>query len=384
MRSDLPYFHLSAYYFAYFATLGAFVPYWTVYLKDQLGFSAIQIGQLMAVFMLSKIIAPIVWGGLVDHSGKRLLMIRLAAGLSVLCFIGVYLDQSFLWIALVMVSFGFFWNASLPQFEALTLNHLGEQSQRYSQIRLWGSLGFILVVIALPWLFNPVTDYMVEVTLLGFLLIFLTTWLVRDCHKKVALHEGVSLKQVLRHPLIITLLVVGALQQASHSAYYNFFTIYLTDNDYPVTSIGWLWAVGVMAEVGLFIWMHRFIERFGAIFLFTLSILLTGIRWLVMASLVDQASILTLSQCLHAASYALFHASSIYILHHYVPAAFQGLGQALYTAVSFGLGGALGSLLSGYTWQWLGAEQTFYMSALLALVGWVMALFYMKDKKQYE
>lgn len=374
---QIPYFRLSLYYFAYFAVLGAFVPYWTIYLRDELGFNAIQIGQLMAVFMLSKIIAPLVWSSLVDYTQRRLFLVRLAAGLSVLCFLGIYIDDSFVWLMVVVMSFGFFWNASLPTFEAITLNHLGEQSHHYSRIRLWGSLGFIVMAAGLPWAFEQTNDYLLEVILLGFIVIFISTWLVADCPKRVALHEGVALTQVLKHPLIWGLLVVGALQQASHGAYYNFYTLYLTDCGYDETQIGLLWALGVLAEVILFLYMHRLIERFGVTPLFAFSVLLTALRWLVMGLWVGYVWIVTMNQLLHAASYALFHATGIYMLHHYMPAAFQSLGQALYIAISFGLGGALGSLLSGYTWEWLGAQHTFYWSAGLALVAWVIALRFM-------
>lgn len=382
--SQIPYARLSLYYFAYFAVLGAFVPYWTIYLRDELGFSAIQIGQLMAVFMLSKIIAPLVWSSLVDYTQKRLFLVRLAAGLTILCFLGVYLGNHFIWLAVVVMGFGFFWNASLPTFESITLNHLGEQSQRYSRIRLWGSIGFITMAAGLPWLFDNTNDYLLEVILLGFMAIFISTWLVSDCPKRVALHEGVSLKQVLSHPLVWGLLLVGALQQASHGAYYNFYSLYLSDYGYEETHIGFLWALGVLAEVILFLYMHRLIERYGAIPLFTLSVLLTALRWAVMGLWVDNVWMVTLNQLFHAASYALFHATGIYMLHHYIPAAFQSLGQALYIAISFGLGGALGSLLSGYTWEWQGAQQTFYWSAALALVAWIIALQFMRGSQTYD
>ena len=43
-------------------------------------------------------------------------------------------------MALVLMCFSFFWNATLPQFEVTTLQHLGEYSHHYSKVRLWGSV----------------------------------------------------------------------------------------------------------------------------------------------------------------------------------------------------------------------------------------------------
>ena len=82
MNNSPPYFRLSFFYFAYFAVLGVFVPYWTVYLHTAKDFSPVQIGKLMAVFMATKIVAPFLWGWLADHGGQRLRIIRLASVLT--------------------------------------------------------------------------------------------------------------------------------------------------------------------------------------------------------------------------------------------------------------------------------------------------------------
>jgi len=102
-----PYLRLSIFYFFYFAALGAFVPYWTVYLHNHLHFTAAEIGELMAIFMVSKLIAPFLWGWLADHGGNRLQLIRLASFMTLVCFLGVYVQQGFWWLALVMGAVGF-------------------------------------------------------------------------------------------------------------------------------------------------------------------------------------------------------------------------------------------------------------------------------------
>ena len=376
-----PYGRLSVFYFVYFAALGVFVPYWTVYLKKVAGFSPAQIGELMAVFMATKIVAPFIWGWLADHTGERLRIIRVASLLAVVCFAGVYWQQSFGWMALVMAGFGFFWNASLPQFEALTLNHLGRDIGRYSRIRLWGSVGFIVMVASLP---NVLERYgialAVDAILLLFMGIWLTTWLVQDKPHATHTEQSSRLREVLRQPTVWVLLLACALQQASHGAYYTFFSIYLEDHGYSRNFTGWMWALGVMAEVALFWMMHGLIERFGAARLFVLAMFLTGVRWLVLGTWVDNMPILMLSQLFHAATYGLFHASAIHLIHHQFPGKLQGRGQALYSGLSYGAGGAVGSLLSGYAWEYWGAADTFYIATLIVGVGWILALIYVREE----
>jgi len=110
MASGL-YWRLSAFYLLYFASLGALVPYWSVYLQAR-GFSAAQIGELMALLMATKIVAPNLWGWLADHSGRRMAVIRSASLLSLLTFLGVFWVGGYWGMALVMAAFSFFWNAS--------------------------------------------------------------------------------------------------------------------------------------------------------------------------------------------------------------------------------------------------------------------------------
>jgi PPP family 3-phenylpropionic acid transporter len=52
----------------------------------------------------------------------------------------------------------------------------------------------------------------------------------------------------------------------------------------------------------------------------------------------------------------------------------QGRGQALYNSVSFGVGGALGSVVSGLLWSSAGALWTFSVAAGFALLGFGAAL----------
>ena len=117
----MPYWRLSGFYFFYFATLGVLAPYWSLYLKS-VGFDAVAIGQLMALLMVSRIVAPNVWGWVADHRARRMQVVRLAAALTMVAFVGAFLGTGFWWLALVMLVFSFFWNASLPLLEVTTMN----------------------------------------------------------------------------------------------------------------------------------------------------------------------------------------------------------------------------------------------------------------------
>ncbi|MCI0401325.1 MAG: MFS transporter [Gammaproteobacteria bacterium] len=368
-RVQVPYWRLSGFYLFYFSTLGALLPYWSPYLQS-LGFGAVEIGELVAILVATKIVAPNVWGWLADHRGRRMAIIRLACLLACIAFAAVLLASTFIWLALVMVVFGFFWNAALPQFEATTLTHLGDSVHAYTQIRVWGSVGFIVSVWMLGWIFDRYGVHFLPqiiVALMG--MIWLTSLLVPE---EAAGHLPLSqepLRKVLARPKVLALLIVCFLMQASHGPYYAFYSIYLADHGYSPTLIGELWALGVLAEVGVFLAMHRLLRKWGLRTLLLASLGLATLRWLLIGFYVDSLPVLTVAQLLHAATFGVYHAMAIQLIHRYFVGRHQGRGQALYSSTSFGAGLAVGSLLSGFTWASFGPERTYAFAALLSLVG---------------
>jgi PPP family 3-phenylpropionic acid transporter len=366
---NMPYWRLSGFYFFYFALLGALVPYWGLFLRGR-GFDAVAIGELMAILMATKVVAPNIWGWLGDHLGHRMRIVRLASLVSLLVFCGMFWAQSFWAIALVMALYSFFWNASLPQFEVVTFSYLRELAPRYARIRVWGSIGFIVTVIVLGWLVEwRGAEILLPSVLFIFVAIWLSALLVRDPDPEPHPQHQQSLAQILKKPAIIGFFVSVFLMQASHGPYYAFYSIFMTDHGYTETLIGQLWALGVLAEVGLFVVMHHLLERFGARRVLVFSMLAAALRWLLIGGFADSLASLVIAQLLHAATFGTFHAAGIHLVQHYFRGRHKGRGQALYSSVSFGAGGAVGSLSSGYAWEGLGPAMTFGTASMLAVLG---------------
>ncbi len=369
----MPYWRLSSFYLFYFASLGALVPYWSLYLKS-LGFSSLEIGELVALVMATKIVSPNLWGWIADHTGKRMQVVRLGSLLALVCFIGVFYAETYWRLALVMVGFSFFWNAVLPQFESATLRHLGDDTHRYSMIRLWGSIGFILSVAALGPLLEHYGAGLLPWVMLGiYLLILISSLLVPERPEIHPQHEHVPLGELLRRPAILALLAACFLMQAGHGPYYTFYTIYMEGQGYGRTLIGGMWALGVVAEVGVFMVMHRLTPRYGLRALFLMAFALTSVRWLIIGLFPQQLPLLLFAQLLHAASFGVFHAVAVAFFHHYFRGRHHGKGQAFYSSVSFGAGGAFGSYYAGLMWDGAGAALTYAVAAGLSLLALVIA-----------
>lgn len=345
-----PYWRLSGFYLFYFATLGALLPYWGLYLQS-LGFTPQKIGELMALLMATRIVAPNIWGYIADHSGRRMIIVRIASLLAALVFSIVYLNHSYWTLAGVMVTFSFFWNGTLAQVEVTTLTHLGKKTHHYSRVRLWGSVGFILSAALLGSLLDRT-----GMNLLPTVILILMTgiWLMSLVVPESNLHRHYSnhgpLWRVLQKPEVLTFFAAAFLMQASHGPYYTFYTIYLEGYGYSRGLIGSLWALGVMAEVGLFLAMHRLLPTLGVRWMLLGSLLLASFRWLLVGLFPSHLPLMVLAQLLHAATFGAFHAAAIDWVHRHFTGAHQGRGQALYSSLGFGAGGAFGSFYSGHLW----------------------------------
>ena len=99
---------------------------------------------------------------------------------------------------------------------------------------------------------------------------------------------------------------------------------------------------------------------------------LTALRWLMIGLMPESLGSMLFAQLLHAASFGVFHATAIALFHQFFVGRHQGRGQALYSSLSFGAGGAFGALYSGMAWDSIGAAPTYGLAALLAAMAGVI------------
>lgn len=374
--TKLPYWRLSGFYFFYFAALGTVLPYWALYLQAG-GYTPAQIGLLMALLAATKLISPNLWGWAADRGGRCMWLIRIAALLTTATFALVFWFSGFGWLVLITVAFGFFWNAPLPLFEAVTLAHLSQDSHRYSRVRIWGSIGFIVAVL----LVGKALDTVVIIDCLPVLIFLLflgmtlaSLWVPERSIGTVEQGNG-SLLGILKESRVLAFFLVCMLIQIAHGPYYVFFSIYLKDNGFDRSQTGQLWALGVLAEIILFLFLHRLLQRFTLRQILLVSLALSVLRWLLIARYVNSLVLVAFAQTLHAASFGASHVSAIHLVHRYFAGPHHGKGQALYSSLSYGLGGMLGSFFSGALWSSQGPLFVYSSAAgasLLAfLIVWV-------------
>ena len=378
--APLPYWRLSLYYFFYFAFIGVFSPYFTLYLQS-LRMSAADIALLMSQMQLMRLVAPAFWGWLADKRGRRVDIIRLSALCACIGFTGFFLTDNFIQLFIPMTLMAFFWSAALPLVESLTFSHLADESHRYSRIRVWGSVGFIVAVLLGGALLDrlPIGDVpaMVFIVLLGILVMAFRLPEGRR-HAGTTAAEATAqneqpmatLMSVLRERQVWMLLLACFLMSSAHGVYYVFYSIHLDDLGYSKGMIGLLWSLGVLVEIGLFMIMASLMQRYSLRGLLLVTYAVAVARFLMIGWGGESLILLLIAQAMHGLTFGVHHAAAIAAVNQWFPQHIHARGQALYSSISFGGGGLFGGIVSGLVWDPLGAGWAFTLGALFALGGW--------------
>jgi len=365
----LPYWRLSGYYFFYFAFNGAFLPYFGLYLQS-IRFSAWDIGVLMSLMQVMRLFGPSLWGWLADRSGRRAPIVRFAGLVSLLGFMAFFWLRDFAGMMLAMGMLAFFWSAALPLVEALTFNHLRDASGDYSRIRLWGSIGFILAVLGTgAWLDHVAIDRLLWLSWLLLVGIFGVALTLPEARPATHAGPAPSILGLLREKRVQALFLACFAMSAAHGAFYIFFSIHLTDHAYSNTQVGLLWSLGVVAEILVFMRMAPLLRRFSLRAILLACFLAAVVRFVVIGWGVESAVLMIFAQILHGLTFGAYHASAIAAVNQWFPGRAQARGQALYSSVSFGAGGLVGGMISGWSWEALGSPLTFGISSGFALAG---------------
>lgn len=369
---------LSRFYFFYYFFVGSFVPYWGIYLQSE-NFSPSSIGILLSLFQISRIVAPNFWGWLADHTGHRVKWIKLTSFLGLIGFIGIFWAKGFFWIFLVMSALSLFTSSTLPLAESLTLAHLATTDGHYSRIRLWGSIGFIVASLLLGYLIDlQGINILLWVLLITQAIIFFLSNTIPEAkeihHKK----NDLSIWKIIKTPSVVALLIGCTLMVSAHGVLYNFYSIYLKEHGYSSATIGWLWAVGVICEIFIFMLMPKILRRYSLKTILLISLFLGVIRFILIGASPDHFYLLLIAQMFHAATFGSFHAASIEVIAYFFKGRNQSRGQAIYNSVAYGIGGTIGGLGGGYLIQYLGGQLGFMIAAISPLIGFIVIWYGLK------
>jgi PPP family 3-phenylpropionic acid transporter len=361
---------LAAFYFAHFAWGAIFVAYFPLYLAAR-GFSALEIAWVLALPQIARTVAPPAWGWLADRTGALRAIVAFSSAVSAIGFMAVGFADSFAAIALIVAAMSLLSAGALPLVEAMTLGALAGEPGRYGPIRLWGSIGFIVTLLGGgAWLDRQPVESLPAAIVLFCLAAFAIALSLRP--EGVAARPRPAALQVGRAALL--LLGAGFCMAVAHGTLYAFLSLHLERLGYSGMQIGVLWTLGVVAEIVVFLALPALFRRFSLAGILAFSFACAVVRFLGIAWLAHYLWIIVAAQLLHAATFGAFHAASVAAVHRVFAASAHARGQALYSGVTYGAGGAFGALAAGWAWQAGGPGPAFSVSAAAGLAGLLLAM----------
>jgi MFS transporter, PPP family, 3-phenylpropionic acid transporter len=358
---------LRVYYFAYFATMAVYLPFFPTWLKHQ-GIEGIRTSVLLALLPLMSVLGPAGFGILADTLGLRGRLLRIASLGAALSFVAVVVHSlmatrlAFEVAFLGCLGFAFFRTPMNLMADVVAL----EQGNDFARLRLWGSLGFMVAVPVIGRYLDFTQLWSLPLAMGGLLWVsHATTWFMPVQTRVPRPVKFQDVKQVFAEPGFVPFLLVVLLGQAAHVGYDMCLSLHFADLGISGAVIGWAWAIATGAEVIVMAYSPRFLKRRSAGSLLLLALCVQVGRWVFLASVTDHAWLISM-QVMHALSFALRWIATMQIVSQYghrlgAQATVQGFNL---TANS--IGSVLGMFLAGWLYTSHGGSGVFWASAGIA------------------
>jgi PPP family 3-phenylpropionic acid transporter len=366
---------LALFYGAFFAYAGLSLPFMPAWLAAK-GLDAREIGIVLAAPLLVRLVAVPLWTRLADRFAVLRQTLVVASMASVAGFVLIGLGSGFPFILAAFALAAMALSPMLPLADAYALRGLKGGAYRYGPVRLWGSVTFIMANLGGGLLLARLGALDVIWAVVAALALTAAAALgLVGLSPEAPEPEGMRLPDasLWGSPVFLAVVAGTSLIQASHAVLYGFGTLQWSAKGIAGPSIGALWGLGVIAEIGLFAVSARVVASLGA----TRMIVLGGaggvIRWTAMAFDPPTAA-LPFLQCLHALSFAATHLGSMHFLARIAPArrgaTAQGdfaVVQGLVFAAAMGLSGVLVESYGGFAYAAMAAASA--AGGMLAVVG---------------
>ena len=366
MFTPTPYGWISQYFIGFFFAYGVYLPFWALWFEEQ-GVSPTDIGLLVGIGFATRCVANMVITPRlhkVEHLMPALRWLTFAA----LLFVGFHFftDGNFWLMALATVAFNSCLGPIIPLSDAMANYYSRLKMLDYGRTRLWGSLAFIAGSTVVGMLVARYGTDMILYTALAGIFVALVLGMRKTNPMPVTMSESQAerpkLTELLRDSAVVKFLVLVALIQGSHAAYYSFSTIYWKGAGYSEEIIGYLWSLGVASEVAVFALSKRMFAGWSLRMLFVVAALGVTVRWGLTASTTVLLALVAI-QVLHGVTFAMAHIAAIQYIQGQEERKMVAL-QALYNAIPLGAFIALMTALSGWGYENWGANVFWAMAAM--------------------
>ncbi len=356
-------------YFTYFFCYGIYLPFWSVWLQGS-GLDAEKIGLLLGCGMVARFAGSLLIASQVKNPAQLIVALRLLALLTALFALGFSFGGQWLWLLLVMVGFNLFFSPLVPLSDALAATWTRQIGLAYGPVRLWGSLAFV-ISSALTGMLVSAYSYQAVLLLLSLGVVAMLSGMLLppQTRPQGEARQGASggwaaWRDLLREKSVWRFMICVTLLQGAHAAYYSFSAIWWQQAGYSASVVGYLWSLGVVAEIVVFALSNRLFRRWSARDLLLLSGVCALLRWTLLG-VTTALPLLVVAQILHCGSFTICHLAAMRFI-----AARKGTEvirlQSLYSALAMGGGIAVMTMICGVLFAHLQGH-LFWVMALVAL-----------------
>lgn len=357
-------------YFTYFFCYGIYLPFWGVWLKGT-GLDAEKIGLLLGCGMVARFVGSLLIASQVKNPGRLITALRLLALMTSLFAAGFWVGEQWMWLLTVMIGFNLFFSPLVPLSDALAATWTQQIGLAYGPVRLWGSLAFVISSALTGVLVSAYSSQAILLLLSVGVIAMLAGMMLRPAtqpqgHERQGAAGGgwQEWRDLLRENALWRFMLCVTLLQGAHAAYYGFSAIWWQESGYSASTVGYLWSLGVVAEIIVFALSNRLFRRWRARDLLLLSGICALIRWGLLGAS-TALPLLIVAQILHCGSFTVCHLAAMRFI-----AARQGAEvirlQSLYSALAMGGGIAIMTMICGVLFALLQGH-LFWVMALVAL-----------------
>ncbi len=361
-------------YFWVYSYVGILGPFLGPYLRS-LGLDGRAIGVLGAITPIATALIPPLWGAIGDRLGEVTTPLRIALTGAFLAFLPLPFVSTFWPLFVTWTLFAVFRSGTGALMESLTFTMLEQRGGLYGRIRLWGSVGFLAASAVVAIVADLVDDPRVFAVglVLTQLLAAGSAWALPKVPRERSVDFFGDLRELLRNRAFVMLLAVTCLSRMAEAAPLLFYPTWLKDQGAPSWYIALFWATGVLAEVVLFRLAPQLVAWARIDRVYLVSIALIAVRYGAMLVVHDRTAV-ALIQTLHAFTFAAFYFCGVTTVAKMVPLRLRATGQALFSALGFGLAIGVSNVLGGLVFERFHIEGVLMGSVILGLISTVAAI----------
>lgn len=377
---------LKVFSFFAFAIMGIWVPYLALYYRD-LGLSGQEIGLLIAIYPMSVLFLPPLWGYISDRASDPRRVLAVCIGVSGVALLPCASGGTFWFFVPFFLLFSLFNCPMIALNDGLIFSGITAYGGDYGRIRFWGSLGFVFIVVTISGVFL-LTSKIRVIFLVWCVVIpvaFRTLWRVPRLPSRLRQGQYLQGLKLLRSWQFVVFIIGVMLNRVTMTSLHVFLSIYLRELNLPLFSIGLIWAVGPLSELVFFHYGDRLTRLLGVKWLLVVSLAATVVR-LGVLSLGPPVWVILLSQLLHSLTFAANHMGAVTYVNAALPPQLRASGQTILTAIAIGMAGVVGASATGYFFDRVGIFFTYRMGAAVAAVGaaFLVVAFRRKEKISIE